>query len=349
MPSRIQIADRWVGEGEPCFVIAEAGSNHNQNFEQAKRLIEIAASAGADAVKFQLFRANRLYPKNAGVSNYLKLNKSIYDLIASMELPYDWIPELADVCAKKNILFMASAFDEESADRLDPYVQVHKIASYEMTHLPLVRHVAEKKKPVIVSTGTADLVEVQEMAESFQESGNPNLILMQCTAAYPAPLNSLNVRAIETLRQAFHLPVGLSDHSRSPLAGPLAAVGVGAHLIEKHVTLSNHLPGPDHSFALEPKEFSFMVQTIREVEQALGKPEKAVHPVEMELHHFARRSIFAARSIPQGKSITPSHLVILRNGNHPAGLAPRLWDQVVGKAAVRDIQAEKPIMEEDVA
>ncbi|MBI3953638.1 MAG: N-acetylneuraminate synthase family protein, partial [Chloroflexi bacterium] len=292
MTDAVQIAQRSIGEREPCFIIAEAGSNHNGSLAQAKRLIDVAAEAGADAVKFQLFRASKLYPKSAGESEFLKMARPIYDIIADMEMPYEWLPELAGYCQEKGIIFLASVFDEESADRMDPYVPAHKIASAEMTHLPLVQHVARKGKPVIISTGTADMGEVAATVEAFLQTGNKRLMLMQCTTFYPAPLESLNLRGMVTMKDAFGVPVGFSDHSRDPLVGPLAAVALGANLLEKHFTLSNRLPGPDHSYALEPLELRLMVQKMREVEQALGSGKKEVQAAEAELRRFARRSVF---------------------------------------------------------
>lgn len=345
----VSVGRRTVGVGHPCFIIAEAGSNHNGSLVQAKRLIELAASAGADAVKFQVFRAEHLYPKNAGLCDYLKLPTSIYDIIAEMEIPYEWLPELAACCKERQILFMASVFDEESADRLDPYVLAHKIASYEMTHLPLIRHVAKKNKPLIISTGTADLDEVTKTVDAVYAMGNHQLMLMQCTAAYPAPLESLNIRAITTMQLTFNLPVGLSDHSRDPLVAPLAAVALGANLIEKHFTFSNELAGPDHRFAVEPQELRLMVRKIREVEQALGSGQKAMHPIEAELYQFARRYIFTIAPIKKGERLTPHNISVLRKGNHREGLPPDLWDEVIGKQAVCDIEAEQPLRIHDIA
>ena len=293
MVTKIQIGDRLIGDGEPCFIIAEAGSNHNGSLDLAKTLIDVAVAAGADAVKFQLHRAAKVYLKSAGQSDYLKLDRSIYDIVADMEMPYEWLPELAAHCQSNQIIFLSSVFDEESCDRLDPYVPAYKIASYEMTHLPLVRHVARKGKPVIISTGASDLNEVAEAVDAFLATGNTNLMLMQCTASYPAPLESLNVQAVTTMKKAFAVPVGLSDHSRDPFVGPMAVVSLGGNLVEKHFTLSNRLPGPDHPFSLEPSELRLMVQKIREVQQALGSGEKTALPVEVELRGFARRSVFA--------------------------------------------------------
>jgi len=349
MAAAVQIAKRWIGDGHPCFIIAEAGSNHGGRLEQARRLIDVAAEAGADAVKFQLFRADRLYPRTAGQSDYLKLDRPIFDIIAEMEMPYEWLPKLASYCDQRGIIFLCSVFDEESADRLDPYLPAYKIASYEMTHLPLVRHVAKKGKPLIVSTGTADLGEVGEMVEAVLGAGNTRVVLMQCTAAYPAPLPSLNVRAVATLKDRFGVPAGLSDHSRDPLIGPLAAVAVGANAIEKHFTLSNRLPGPDHVFALEPEELGLMVRKVRETEQALGTGVKAVDPIEEELRRFARRGIFAVRDIAAGQVFTLDNIAVLRCGKLAAGLPPRYYDEVLGRTARRHVSVWSPVRRDDYA
>jgi N-acetylneuraminate synthase len=346
--SKVRIDQRWIGDGEPCFIIAEAGSNHNGSLQQAKQLIDVAASAGADAVKFQVFRADRLYPKNAGITDYLRIPTPIYDIIAQMEMPYDWLPRLASHCNSKGVLFLASVFDEDSADRLDPNVKAFKIASYEMTHLPLVRHISMKGKPVIISTGTATLEEVAETVKEFRRSGNDDLILMQCTAAYPAPIESLNIRAVATMKSTFGTPVGFSDHSRDPIVAPLAAVAIGANLIEKHYTLSNELPGPDHRFALEPPELRLMIQKLREAEKAMGSGEKVPHPVEEELKRFARRSVFAARDIAEGEEFSLANTVVLRSGKLPLGLAPRDYPRLLGRRAARNIRSESPIRNEDV-
>ena len=333
----MRIGERVVGGGAPCFIIAEAGSNHNGRLDQATQLIDAAASAGADAVKFQLFRAGTLYPTTAGRSDYLKQDRSIYDIVAEMEMPEAWLPELARHCRERGVVFLASAFDEALVDRLDPFVPAHKIASYEMTHLPLVRHVAAKGKPVILSTGTATLEEVRETVEAVRGSGNPPLVLLQCTAAYPAPFESLNLRTLTTMQQAFGVPVGLSDHSEDALVGPLGAVALGAAVLEKHFTLDRALPGPDHRFALEPDGLRLMIQQVRALEQALGDGKKQTHPVEGELRGFARRSIFAVRPIPAGTPLTMENVAVLRCGQQPAGLAPREFPRILGRTVARQI------------
>lgn len=347
MLAKVQIGNRWVGDGEPCFIIAEAGSNHNGNLTQAKRLIDVAASAGADAVKFQLFRANKLYTKNAGTSDYLSMAKPIHDLVAELEMPYEWLPELATYSRERRLAFLASVFDEESSDQLDMNVDAFKIASYEMTHIALVRHVAAKMKPVIVSTGTSNLEEVENTVKVFLNTGNKNLILMQCTAAYPAPVDSLNIRAIVTMKLRFRVPVGLSDHSRDPIVGPLTAAAVGANLIEKHFTLSNDLPGPDHRFAVEPHELRLMIQKVREVEKALGEGTKVMHPVEAELRGFTRRSIFTIQDIKQGEEFSKENLAVLRSGKSKLGLEPAYLDEILGKHATQDIPAWRAVQKED--
>ena len=345
----IAIGNRRMGDGAPCFVIAEAGSNHNGNIEQARRLIDVAVTAGVDAVKFQLFRAERMYPRSAGVSDYLGDPRPIYDIIDQMAMPYEWLPELRTYCERHGVLFLASVFDEEAADRLDPHVHAFKIASYEMTHAPLVDHVARKGKPVIISTGTATMDEVAEMVDAFRATGNRDLALMQCTAAYPAPLTALNVRTIPAMRARFGVPVGLSDHSRDPLVGVMAAVALGAEVIEKHYTLSNELPGPDHRFAVEPPELALMVRKIREVEQALGTASKQPDAVEAELRAFARRSVFATRAIAKGEPFTPENVAVLRCGKLTPGLAPREYPGLLRRTAARPIAHETAIQADDVA
>jgi N-acetylneuraminate synthase len=344
----VDIGGRLVGPGQPCFVIAEAGSNHNGDLGQAKRLIAIAAEAGADAVKFQTFRASKLYPRSAGTSDYLKLDQSIYDIVAAMEMPYEWIPILAGEATKHGLLFLSTPFDERSADELEPYVPAYKIASYEMTHIPLVRYIARKGKPLIMSTGTAELAEVRETVNAIRETRNESLILLQCTASYPAPLDALNLHAIETMRGEFNVPVGLSDHSRDPIVGPVAAVALGASVIEKHFTFSNELPGPDHRFAVEPAELRDMVKRIRECEAALGSGEKTAASVEHELRDYARRTIFTSREIAAGETFSTENLAVLRAGKAGHGLPPAAFDTLLGKRARRALPAEAAVKAEDV-
>lgn len=346
--NRIKIDNKSVGKDDPVYIVAEAGSNHNGNLEQALRLIDVATEAGADAVKFQNFKAARMYPKSAGESDYLKVNKSIYSIIEQMEMPDAWLPQLSGYCSEKGIEFISSPFDEESADLLAPYLNVFKIASYEMTHTPLLRHIARLNKPLIVSTGTATLDEVMKAVKVIVEEGNEQIILLQCTASYPTPPEAINARALVALREATGCLVGLSDHSRDPVIAPIVATALGACLIEKHFTLSNRLPGPDHEFALEPDELRRLVVSVRAAERVLGHGRKEVLPEERELHAFARRSIFAKHAIKAGEILGPDNIAVLRCGKLGYGLPPDQYENLIGRAAVRDISAESLIQHSDL-
>lgn len=349
MKDRVRIGDRWVGVGEPTFIIAEAGSNHNGSFEQALRLIDAAADAGADAVKFQHFKAARLYPRSAGESDYLKVRRSIYDIIEDMETPDDWVPKLAAHCRVRGLAFLSTPFDEAAVDVLDPYVPAFKMASYEMTHYPLLRRVAATGKPVLMSTGTATLDEVVRAVDVVRAAGNEQLVVLQCTASYPTPPEAVNARALVALREATGCPAGLSDHSRDPIVAPVVAVALGACVVEKHFTLSNRLPGPDHAFAVEPHELRELVRRVRETELVLGHGRKETLPEEQELRDFARRSIFATRAIAPGEALGDDNVAVLRCGKLGAALPPEALHQVLGRKAVRAIRAEGLIRPEDLA
>jgi N-acetylneuraminate synthase len=340
---RLRIGERWIGDGEPCYVIAEAGSNHNGSLETARALIDVAAEAGADAVKFQGFRARTLYPRSAGISDYLGDPRSIYDIIEAMELSPAWLPALAAHCASRHVHFLCTPFDEEWVELLDPYVPAFKLASYELSHLPLARAVLTKKKPVLASTGAHTLDEVRPLLQVARETGNDALVLLQCTAAYPTPPEAVNARAIGTLREATGALVGLSDHSRDPIIAPVVAVALGASVIEKHFTLSNRLPGPDQQFAVEPGELTRLVKAVRDAETVLGTGDKTLQPVERELRQFALRSVFAIRSIRAGEAFSADNVRVLRNGTHAAGLPPRAYPRLLGRRAARDVAADTPI------
>ncbi|HTE54130.1 MAG TPA: N-acetylneuraminate synthase family protein [Kofleriaceae bacterium] len=331
-----------------CYVIAEAGSTHDGRLDQARRLIDVAAEAGADAVKFQVFRARRLYARGAGASDYLGDPRSIYDIVAALEMPPDWLPVLAGHAAERRIDFLASAFDEESVDLVDPWVAAHKCASYEMTHHPLLAHMAAKGKPLLVSTGAARMDEVADAVEVVRATGAALPVLLQCTASYPTPIEELNLRAMRAMADAFGVQVGLSDHSRHPTIGPSAAVALGACVVEKHYTLSNYLPGPDHRFALEPRELAAMVAAVRATESALGKSVKAPAAIEDELRQFARRSIYTVGPVRRGEALTADNIAVLRCGKLAPGLPPAAYPALLGRAAARDLQPDHAIGEEDV-
>ncbi len=348
MKQTFRIGQRSVGEGQPCCVVAEAGSNHNGSLAQALRLIEVAARAGADAVKFQTFEAQRLYPRGAGTSDYLGDPTPIFDIIAAMEMPPDWLPLLRQRAAELGLAFLSSPFHEEAVDLLDPWVDAFKVASYELTHAPLLQAVAARGKPVILSTGASTLDEVAQAVATLQAAGCDELLLLQCTAAYPTPPDQVNLRAMVALRQRFGLPVGLSDHSRDPRVAPMAAAALGAAMLEKHFTLSNELPGPDHAFAVEPAELEALVAGVRAVEEVLGAGGKPVLEVERELRGFARRSLFTTRAVRAGQPFDRGCVDVLRNGKLPPGLAPDELPRVLSACAARDLPAEHALQEADL-
>ena len=343
----IKIGKRLVGEGQPCFVIAEAGSNHNGKLALALKLIDVAADAGADAVKFQLFRAGKLYVGKAGSADYLKAGKPINEIIKDMEMPPSWVAKIAAHCRKKGITFMCSAFDEESLSLINRFAPVHKIASYESNHLPFIKKVARMGKPSIMSTGASPIEEIRESVRAFLSTGNRKLMLMQCTARYPSPAGAMNLRAIATMKKEFGLPVGLSDHSIDAYVSPVASVALGAALIEKHFTLSRRMLGPDHKFALEPSELAAMVLAIRQAEASLGNGRKTVLPEEKELFLFAKRAVHATRAIRKGEKFTVGNVAVLRPGKVKRGVHPRYYEIMLGKKAKRSIAQWQGIQKGD--
>jgi sialic acid synthase SpsE len=341
MTERVQIGDRWLGAGESCFVVAEAGANHNRDLTLAKRLIDVAVTARADAVKFQTYSADTLYSKKTPRFKYLEElgDVSTHDLLASLELPRQWHAELADYCQQKGIVFFSSPFDLRAVDELDAVgVPLFKIASFEIVDLPLIRHAASKGKPVVVSTGMASLAEIEDAVAACHDVGNDQVILLQCASVYPAPPEIMNLRAMETMRAAFHCPVGLSDHTRG-INVAVGAVARGAAMLEKHYTLDRTLPGPDHPFAIEPDELQAMVAGIREVEAALGSGQKAGPSAAEsgEMYRLGRRSLIAANPIAAGTVITREMLTVKRPGY---GIPPKYLDIIVGRAAKVDLEED---------
>ena len=334
---KVKIEDRLIGEEEPIFIIAEAGSNHNGSLEQAKKLIDVAVEAGVDAVKFQIFQAENLYSKYTPEFSYLK-GKNTYELIKCIETPREWIKELSSYCKDKNIDFLASAFDFEVVDIMDKYVPAFKIASFEIVDLELLKYAAEKGKPMIISTGMANLGEIEDAINAIKSTGNEDIILLHCNSLYPTPAEVVNLRAMETMRTAFKVPIGFSDHTLG-IHIPVAAVVMGACVIEKHFTLNRTLPGPDHSFAIEPGELKEMVRCIREVEKAKGSGVKEKSELESEeMYVKARRSIHAKVDIPKGTKITKGMLIIKRPGY---GIKPKFVDLVLGREAKKDIKEDE--------
>ena len=272
MEREFKIGERRVGGDAPCFVIAEAGANHNRDLSMARELIDVAVDAGADAVKFQTYSAETLYSKKTPRFSYLEgvSAKDTWDLIKEIELPREWQGDLAAYAAKRGIFFLSTPFDHRAVDELAALdVPAYKIASFEIVDLPLIGHAAGKGRPMILSTGLASYEDIADAVEACASAGNRDIALLQCASLYPAPAARMNLRAMATMRHAFAVPTGLSDHSLG-IHVSAAAVALGAKVVEKHFTLDRSLPGPDHPFAVEPRELKEMVRHIREVEEALG-------------------------------------------------------------------------------
>ena len=330
----------------PVFIIAEAGSNWKAGSAQADwrrtvELVDAAKKAGADAVKFQTFRADTVYVPNAGTSGYLSKNgirDSIVDLFKKFAMPYEMIPRLASYCRKQKIEFMSSFFSSEDFSAVDPWVKRHKIASYEITHPGLLKLAAKSGKPLILSTGASSHEDIAWALGYFRRSGGKSVTLMQCTAKYPAPLEALNLQVLGEFSKRYRLPVGFSDHSAEPLVGPVAAVALGARILEKHFTLSRSLQGPDHKFALEPGELDRMVEAVRACEKALGDGRKRVLEAEKELYLYAQRAVQAVQPIRKGERLSEGeNMAVLRPGSRRKGMHPRWMGHAQGKKAKRAI------------
>lgn len=335
----IQIAGRKVGSGQPCFIIAEAGVNHNGDIQMAKRLVEAAARARADAVKFQTFKAESLVTPDAPKAEYQKgataRAESQFDMLRRLELSPESHVSLRDYCRQQGILFMSTPFDEESADLLDRVgVPVFKLPSGELTNVHFLAHVARKGKPMIVSTGMSTLAEVETAVRTVREINN-QLVLLHCVSDYPANPVDANLRAMRTMADACKVPVGYSDHTPG-IEVALAAVALGACVLEKHFTLDRTLRGPDHQASLEPGELDSLVRGVRIVEAALGHGRKERAVSEANTATIARKSIVAACDIPAGARLTEDMLTVKRPGT---GLAPAMWYHLVGRVAAQDIPA----------
>ncbi len=341
MNSVVKIGDKTVGQGHPVFIIAEAGANHNRDLKMAYDLIDLAAEANADAVKFQTYSGKRLYSKYTPQFEYLKklFTKSTQDLLTSIEIPREWHPKLKERAESKGLMFLSTPFDEEAVDELaEVGVPAFKIGSFEMVNTDLLGYAAQKGKPLIVSVGMANYEEIQDVVSVMEKTGNLNLVLLQCVSTYPAPPHISNLRSIETMNRMFSCPVGYSDHTHG-IHIPVAAVAAGACLIEKHYTLDRTLPGPDHPFAIEPDEIIAMVKNIREAEAAMGDGRKVgPAPEEEEMYKKARCSIHARVDIPKGIIITSNMLIVKRPGY---GIKAKFKDIVIGRRAAFDIKEDQ--------
>lgn len=334
----IRIGQRLVGNGQPCFVVAEIGSNHNGDFDCARRLIDAAAQAGCDAVKVQTFAADQHYSRRAPGFSYLD-NVSTHGLIKSLEIDRSWHGPLKQHAEAQGMEFFSSPCDTDAIQDLHRLeVCANKVASFDLPDTFLIGEMAATGKPVILSTGMANYGDIQNAVNACRAKGNDDVILLQCTSLYPAPAHLSNLRSMATLEAAFGTLVGYSDHTEGDHV-PLAAAAMGACMLEKHFTLDRSLPGPDHRFAIQPDEMGELVRKLRDIEAAMGDGIKnGPRAEEAEMFQKGRRSLHARLDIPAGTVITQAMLCVKRPG---LGVPPHLSDLVVGRVARRDILADE--------
>jgi len=325
------------------FIIAEAGVNHNGSLDLAYQLIDVAKDAGSDAVKFQTFKAENVVSKLADKAEYQKKttgsDKSQLEMIKKLQLSFDDFVKLKKYCDKREIMFLSTPFDHQSIDFLYDLVDIYKIPSGEIINYPYLKHIAAKNKPIIMSTGMANLGEVEEAINTIRAvNSKAKISLLHCTTNYPTPYEEVNLKAMQTLAAAFKLPVGYSDHTLG-IEVPVAAVAMGAKIIEKHFTLDKNLPGPDHKASLEPDELKGMVKAIRNIEKALGDGIKKPNKSETEIMKVAGRSLIATRDIRAGEIIKESDIAIKRPGT---GILPKFEDIIIGMKLINDIRQDEP-------
>jgi len=321
------------------FIIAEAGVNHNGSLETAYKLIDAAKNSGADAVKFQSFKASSLVSKKAEKAEYQKqttsINETQYEMIKKLELSLEDHHKLIDYCLKKEIQFLSSPFDLYSIDLLNKLgLEIFKIPSGEIINLPYLKKIGTFNKNVILSTGMSDLGEIEDAINVLIESGTDRekITILQCNTEYPTPYEDVNLKAMLTIKNAFNVKVGYSDHTKG-IEVPIAAVALGAEVIEKHFTLDKTMEGPDHKASLEPDELKNMIDAIRNIEKAIGDGIKKPSKSEVKNKPIARKSLIAVREIKKGELFSEENIGIKRPGN---GISPMRWDEVIGKVANQD-------------
>lgn len=344
MSQTIQIGDRKIGAGCPVYVVAEISANHNGSFEQALKIVEAAKAAGADAVKLQTYTPDTItiasdrepFRIRGGT---LWDGKTLHALYAEAYMPWEWQPKLKNAAEGLGLQCFSSAFDDSAVEFLETVrVPAHKVASFELVDLPLIQKMAATGKPLIMSTGMASIEEIEEAVTTARTAGASQIALLKCTSAYPAPAGEMNLRTIPELARRFGVPVGLSDHTMG-IAVPVAAVSLGACIIEKHLTLSRSQGGPDSAFSLEPEEFKAMVDAVRTTEKALGGVQFGVGEREMQSRMF-RRSLFVVRDLKKGEQFSADNVRSIRPGH---GLHTRHLAEVLGKRAAFDIARGTPL------
>ena len=344
MINSMMIGDRHIGVDAPAYLIAELSANHNQNFDEALRLIRAAYDAGADAIKLQTYTPDTitiqsdLPPFRVG-GGTLWDGRNLYDLYGEAYTPWDWQPKLKQAANDLGMDLFSTPFDPTAVDFLEQMgVPAYKVASFEIVDLPLIQKIARTGKPMIISTGMATLGEIEDAVQAARGAGTTQIALLKCTSGYPAPPEEMNLRTIPHLAAAFGVPVGLSDHTLG-IAVPVAAVALGAAIIEKHFTMSRAVPGPDSAFSLEPHEFTAMVEAIRTAERALGQVHYGVSERETASKVF-RRSLFVVQDITAGEVFTEANVRSIRPSH---GLPPKHLPEVLGRHAAKDIERGTPL------
>ena len=339
----VKIGKSKVGKGYPTYFIAEIGSNFDGSLERAKHMVDLAVRAGANAAKFQTFKAETIINKEAfkkSTSFQANWKKPVWQVYEEAEFPLEWHKEVSDYCRKKGIDFFTSPYNREAVDLLEKLdVIAYKIGSGEITNLEFLEFVASKKRPIILGCGAATLGEIGEAVKIIHQAGNEDLILLQCVTMYPSPISEANIRAMVTLGNAFQSQVGYSDHTPGSIV-PLGAVALGGCVIEKHFTDDKKRVGPDHPYAMDVSDFKNMVNSLRALESALGSPIKDVAPCESEAVILQRRSLFAARDIKKGTKIQENSISVLRPQK---GLLPKYRSVIIGRVAQKDIKKGESI------
>jgi pseudaminic acid synthase len=344
MTKCIKIGQRHIGPGNSAYCIAEVSANHNRDYDQAVRIIHAAKESGADAVKLQTYTADTMTIVSTReefriVGGTLWDGCNLHDLYGEACTPWEWQPRLKKVAEDLGMDLFSTAFDSTAVDFLENMaVPAHKVASFELVDIALIRRMARTVKPLIMSTGMASVDEIEEALQSAREAGATQIALLKCTSAYPAPAEEMNLRTIPEMARRFGVPVGLSDHTMG-IAAPVAAVALGACIIEKHLTLSRATPGPDSAFSLEPHEFKAMVEAVRTAEKALGEAHFGVSEKE-EASKVFRRSLFVVENMKRGEMFTEANVRSIRPGH---GLHTRHLGGVLGKSAMRDIERGTPL------
>jgi pseudaminic acid synthase len=339
-----KIGNADIGGSKKTFIIAELSANHNQNFDVAVDTIKAMKKAGADAVKIQTYTADTITINSD--KDYFKIKqdtlwdgKYLYDLYKEAYTPWEWQPELKKIAEKEGMIFFSSPFDKTAVDFLeDMNVPAYKVASFEITDVPLIEYIASKNKPVIISTGIATLEDIKEALDACKRAGNDKIALLKCTSSYPAPLEEANLKTIPDMIEKFDCVVGLSDHTLG-ISVPISAVSLGAKIIEKHFILDKKIGGPDSAFSIEPQDFALMVNAIRDVELALGKVNYELS-VKMKKSREFSRSLFAVKDVKKGEVFTEENIRSIRPGY---GLHPKYYYEIIGKKAKADISFGTPL------